>query len=237
MSPEQVRGESCDGRSDLFSLGSMMYAMCTGHEPFRAESVFAVLQRIVHDDPRSIREQNPAIPEWLEDFIAKLMAKDCGERFPSADHVAELLERELSHLQNPIGPPPVRPWLRRRRIASGSRTRRRLSGIAVAAAAIAASIGIAAWRPWAGEARSGGTSQHATPRTPTLEPPAVPLWKTDGYDAVQAYADALEFGGRSAPAPAGRLDPWNAVVIEFQLRAAEFDQSAELFDERSPSSP
>ena len=66
MSPEQVRGEPCDGRSDLFSLGSMLYAMCTGHEPFRAESVFAVLQRIVHEEPRSVREQNPSVPDWLE---------------------------------------------------------------------------------------------------------------------------------------------------------------------------
>src|SRR5262245_24437691 len=56
MAPEQVRGESCDAQSDLFSLGSVMYAMCVGHPPFRAETVYAVMQRIVHDQPRSILE-------------------------------------------------------------------------------------------------------------------------------------------------------------------------------------
>ena len=45
MSPEQVRGESCDAQSDLFSLGCVMYALCTGHPPFRADSVYGVMQR------------------------------------------------------------------------------------------------------------------------------------------------------------------------------------------------
>ncbi len=59
MSPEQARAESVDQRSDLFSLGSVMYAMCTGHAPFRAESSYGVLRLITDQEPRSIQEINP----------------------------------------------------------------------------------------------------------------------------------------------------------------------------------
>jgi serine/threonine protein kinase len=75
MSPEQARAETVDHRSDLFSLGSVMYAMCTGHAPFRAESSYAVLRLITDKEPRPIREVNPDVPAWLCMIITKLMAK------------------------------------------------------------------------------------------------------------------------------------------------------------------
>ena len=115
MSPEQAPASRRRPRSDLFSLGSVMYAMCTGHAPFRAESVFAVLQRIVHDEPRPIRDANPTVPAWLEAFIERLMAKDRDERFQSAAEVAELLSRELAHLQDPRRHPAARALGCRRR--------------------------------------------------------------------------------------------------------------------------
>ena len=62
MSPEQSRGESVDQRSDLFSLGSVLYAMCTGRAPFRAETSYGVLRRVTDEEPRPIREINPDIP-------------------------------------------------------------------------------------------------------------------------------------------------------------------------------
>src|SRR5262245_41565783 len=65
MSPEQARGDAIDTRSDLFSLGSVMYAMCTGRPPFRADTSFGVLRRIPDTQPRPIREINADIPAWL----------------------------------------------------------------------------------------------------------------------------------------------------------------------------
>ena len=62
MSPEQARGESVDQRSDLFSLGSVLYAMCTGRVLFRAETSYGVLRRVTDEEPRPIREINPDIP-------------------------------------------------------------------------------------------------------------------------------------------------------------------------------
>ena len=101
MSPEQARGESVDQRSDLFSLGSVLYAMCTGRAPFRAETSYGVLRRITDEEPRPIRQLNPDIPEWLCRIVARLMSKQPGDRFQSAREVAELLEPCLAHVQQP----------------------------------------------------------------------------------------------------------------------------------------
>ena len=103
MSPEQARGESVDPRSDLFSLGSTMYAMCTGRPPFRAETSYGILRRIIDTEPRAIREINPEVPDWLAAMIGKLHAKDPAERFQSAEELAKQLEACLAHVQRPTG--------------------------------------------------------------------------------------------------------------------------------------
>ena len=105
MSPEQARGDSVDWRSDLFSLGSLMYAICTGRPPFRAETAYGVLRKITDTEPRSIREINPQIPEWLEDIVKQLMCKDVASRMNSANQVSKLLEECLAHVQRPMTNP------------------------------------------------------------------------------------------------------------------------------------
>lgn len=101
MSPEQVRGESIDARSDLFSLGCTMYTMCTGRSPFRSDSPYAVMHRITNAEPTPIGEINSDIPEWLAVIVAKLMSKQPDDRFESASEVAKLLEDCLAHVQQP----------------------------------------------------------------------------------------------------------------------------------------
>jgi predicted Ser/Thr protein kinase len=110
MSPEQAEGLPIDHRSDLFSLGTVLYAMCTGYPPFRGSGTHAVLRRVIDASPRPIREINLEIPDWLEAIIAKLHAKKPEERFQTAKEVAELLGQHLAHLQQPRSvpaPPPV----------------------------------------------------------------------------------------------------------------------------------
>jgi WD40 repeat protein/serine/threonine protein kinase len=99
MSPEQANGEKIDHRSDLFSLGSILYALCTGHPPFRAGTPMAVLKRVCEETPRSIREINPEIPQWLEAAISKLQAKEPEQRFATASEVVVLLREHLARLQ------------------------------------------------------------------------------------------------------------------------------------------
>ena len=101
MSPEQAEGGRVTGQSDLFSLGSVMYSICTGRVPFRAETPLGVLRRIVDDDPRPIQQINPEVPEWLCRIIDKLHAKTPEGRFDSAGEVAQLLKQCLSHVQQP----------------------------------------------------------------------------------------------------------------------------------------
>jgi len=105
MAPEQARGEPVDARSDLFSLGAVLYAMASGRSPFRADSAMAVLKRVCDDRHRSIRELDPDIPDWLEAVIDRLLAKDPADRFQTAAEVADLLERGLAHVQQPTTVP------------------------------------------------------------------------------------------------------------------------------------
>ncbi len=111
MSPEQARGGSVDARSDLFSLGCVLYFLCTGHPPFRADNSFAILRLITDEEPRSIREINPGIPDWLCYVVQKLMAKKPEDRYASASEVADLLEACLAHTSNPLknSLPPIVP--------------------------------------------------------------------------------------------------------------------------------
>lgn len=131
MSPEQARGGSVDARSDLFGLGCVLYAMCTGRPPFRAENSYAVLRLITDEEPRPIREINPEIPEWLCRLIHRLMAKSPNDRFSSAAEVATLLEQCLAHVQQPTVAP-VPEQLQSKKTA-GQRIRSGRSMVAIGA--------------------------------------------------------------------------------------------------------
>ncbi len=154
MSPEQANGDAVDHRSDLFSLGSVLYAMCTSRPPFRAETTFGVLRRIRETPPRPIREINADIPEWLERIVLKLLSKDAAERIASAAEVATLLEQCLAHVQQPttVELPttiggwallPVRPETQKTRSGKSAQpTKRVLLAFVVLAAIVLAAV----WR-------------------------------------------------------------------------------------------
>jgi serine/threonine-protein kinase len=99
MAPEQAEGKQVDHRADLFSLGSVLYVLCTGRSPFRASTPLATLRRVCEESPPPARSLNPAVPDWLEAIIGKLHAKAPADRFQSAAEVADLLGQWLQHLQ------------------------------------------------------------------------------------------------------------------------------------------
>jgi hypothetical protein len=169
MAPEQARGEPTGPPADLFSLGSTLYAMCTGHPPFRAEGAVAVLRRVSDDEPRPIRQINPEVPAWLEAIIARLLAKDPGRRYRSAAEVADLLGRCLAHVQQPLAvplPAEVAP-------RAGSARARRLRAWALATGLGAAAVAWATLVPAsrsrqepdgpAGRVRAGGPAAGPSP--------------------------------------------------------------------------
>lgn len=101
MSPEQACGERVDHRSDLFSLGCVMYAMCTGHSPFRGDSIAHVIKRVTQDTSRPIADQNPEIPRWLIEIINCLLQKNPEHRFQHAEGVVTILDQHLQRIQHP----------------------------------------------------------------------------------------------------------------------------------------
>ncbi len=109
MAPEQAQGETITPRADLFSLGSVLYAMCTGKSPFRASTTMGILKNVCDATPRPIRDLNPEIPDWLCTIIDRLLAKDPAQRFTGAKEVAELLEQWLAHVQRPLAVPSPAP--------------------------------------------------------------------------------------------------------------------------------
>jgi serine/threonine protein kinase len=93
MSPEQARGESVDARSDLFSLGAVVYEMVTGRPAFSGATASAILRAILNDAPSSPRTVNPSIPVSLERLVMRLLAKDRSRRPHRASDVHSDLQR------------------------------------------------------------------------------------------------------------------------------------------------
>jgi serine/threonine-protein kinase len=107
MSPEQAAGRALDYRSDQFSFGSILYEMATGRRAFKKATTPQTLAAVIEDDPEPIRRLNDAVPAELSAIVARCLAKEAGERYPSTGDLA----RELKTV-------PDRPstWGARRRI-------------------------------------------------------------------------------------------------------------------------
>ncbi len=93
MSPEQARGEKVDHRTDLFSLGVLLYRLCAGRPPFEGTTTLAVLMALGTEEPPPVRDLNPAVPEPLAELIRQLLAKRAEDRPPSAAEVVKRLRR------------------------------------------------------------------------------------------------------------------------------------------------
>lgn len=92
MSPEQIRGELLDGRSDLFSFGVILYEMVTGARPFVGDNITTILHKIVHEEPIPPRQLNPAIHPGLDRVLLKALAKSPQQRFQLGAELVHALE-------------------------------------------------------------------------------------------------------------------------------------------------
>jgi tRNA A-37 threonylcarbamoyl transferase component Bud32 len=220
MSPEQAAGEPLDHRADLFSLGSVLYEMCTGRPAFRAPTIAAVIRRVCDESPRPIREVNPDVPEALCRVIERLHAKKPAERLQSAAEVAELLGRQLAHLQHPgtepttelRAPPPAR-----RRIGGGPPGKAASFARRVVACAALVALGLvaASWMGWrADESRPPGTDNREAAAAPSPEPVPIPT--------------PAELARRPAPADALRREDIRAELLQMAGRGDKDQAPPEL---------
>jgi eukaryotic-like serine/threonine-protein kinase len=95
MSPEQAFGESVDQRSDLFSLGTVLYELLTGRQPFAGENYMGVIQNIINKEIPAVRDLNPSVPIDAEHIVMRALAKDREQRFSSAREFREAIEATL----------------------------------------------------------------------------------------------------------------------------------------------
>jgi serine/threonine protein kinase len=96
MSPEQIRGEKLDGRTDIFSAGCILYELLAGVRPFSGESATSVLYNIVHETPKPVIEKNPDLPQEVQRVIDRALSKKPEDRFATAGEMAKELEKILS---------------------------------------------------------------------------------------------------------------------------------------------
>ena len=138
MSPEQALAEPIDARSDIFSLGSVLYELATGAPPFRGNNAIATANAIVHERHRPMRSVRPGVPEGLELVVDKCLAKTPDERYRSAEELTQDL-RTLQ-LESLTGGKSVRRLIAHRE--TGKR-RRRIVLVAAAASFAAALAAVA----------------------------------------------------------------------------------------------
>lgn len=105
MSPEQINGLDLDGRSDLFSLGSVFYELLTGTKPFKGETLSALSNQITQGTPQPVSRTNPDIPPSCDEILLQALAKAPQNRFQSGKDMAEALKKILQeNRENPAQP-------------------------------------------------------------------------------------------------------------------------------------
>jgi eukaryotic-like serine/threonine-protein kinase len=129
MAPEQATGKEVDHRSDIFSLGAVLYELFTGKKAFHADSVTAVLYKVVHEAPDLPSAIDPTIPPGLEAAIRKALEKDPAQRFQNCVELRDTLRKEAVLLRTASAKALAKPLLesgKHKRVAGKSKSRRTL---------------------------------------------------------------------------------------------------------------
>jgi len=200
MSSEQALGGEIDARSDLFSLGAVLYFMATGHPPFRAAGALAVLHRICREEHRPVWQSNKDVPDDLSDVIDRLLQKKPGHRYAGAAEVRQELAAILSRVQQ--------YGLGRRRLVNwrGRRGRRKLWALAGSFAAVAA-IGAGLWH-FAG----GQRWEKTTPLAAAISAGGVERTEAEFYANLEAIQNSLNEATAECVYLGGRDTAWQQGV-------------------------
>jgi eukaryotic-like serine/threonine-protein kinase len=166
MSPEQAKGDPLDARTDLFSLGSVLFEMATKQAPFGGRSTAEVFAALLMKDPPAVTSLNPAMPAALDPIVAKLLAKDRNQRYSSADELfADLETAAVAQSPRPAMAAPVAAAAATPTPKEDRRTRTRTLVIG-ALILVAGAAGVYQFH--------NHLSTGSVPATPTAEAPAGP---------------------------------------------------------------
>ncbi|AMV34451.1 Serine/threonine-protein kinase PknB [Pirellula sp. SH-Sr6A] len=225
MSPEQANGEAIDHRSDLFSLGSVLYFIATGHPPFRADRAMGVLHRICHHPHRPVWQSNPQLPDSLCYMIDQLLEKRPNKRPGSAGEVKERLLKMLQRTQ--VQRPGM--WTRCKRSLRRHRRPLRAGGALAAictfAIAIFFTLGGNEWfRSDAGNPIDPSIPRPVVPELPHISD-APPIQEPPVPDQVEKLSDL--------PADLqGTLQGWMNDSLEFQQEIGRLQQEIDSYENR-----
>lgn len=211
MSPEQASGGEIDARSDLFSLGAVLYFMATGHPPFRASGALAVLHRICRDKHRPVQQCNKDVPEELADLIDRLLQKKPSRRFATAEDVQLRLASLLSEVQQ--------HGLHRRPFAIRRKT--------LAAGAFVVASAAAGWL-WTVEPRPTAEESALSPPTSlktTADAESVTRGEAEFYETIDATRRSLIDARRNSFYARTGDQEWRTEIESLQraLDKIEFD--------------
>ena len=198
MSPEQIKGEELDGRSDLFSLAVVLYELLTCERPFPGDSVSSILYRIVHEPVRELDENSDAVPAAFRPFLKQALAKDREQRFPHGGAFAAALRSALQEKAAPAPAPTIEPTAAE--ALPPRRSIRRTNRSRVPAIAIGLLLVAAVAAGWAFRDRLPLNALNA------LRPTPEPIWNEA---TVRTEPEGLTVTLNGAPVAAGALR-WEA---------------------------
>jgi serine/threonine protein kinase len=143
MSPEQVRGETIDARSDLFSLGCVLYAMFTGHSPFQGRTALESSRKVVDETPPPLETVAPNVPPFLAEIVSRLLEKSPDRRFQSAQEVAALLDGYVRTINQTASD--ELPGIMGQRLRSRPLNEKRRAWLAGSLALLVIVVGLSVW--------------------------------------------------------------------------------------------
>ncbi len=217
MSPEQVQGMPLDGRSDQFSLGVVVYQLLTGHSPFAADSLTAVIHKIINVPPPPLQSLNPDAPVSLEPVLQKVLAKWREERYPDCRAFAAAFAQAAGIDWDPrLTTPPDSRLLPAFMASAGENT----------ATAVPIALGGA---PAAAPGNTRPIDSQLAQAAPAADLPAIPKPRSWKFSAVGLAVVILGLGflyfvrreGPAGPDPATGVSPPAAPVNGAQPSTAE----------------